>query len=113
MALKLARPRRSRNRRSPVILGGAQLAIRTCEMFVLRLHRRWREMMLVLELPFPFVGTSADSASPAVVAYAIHGHISDHRAVHVRVVNLPSVDVHHCGVVPEHSAFPSPANETD
>src|SRR5690348_7259236 len=82
-------------------------------MLVFPLHGRRLEMPLVLKLSFPLGRPRIDSASAPVVAHAIHGNVSDDRAIHIGVVNHRCVHVHYRRVVPKCSMLPAPADETD
>src|SRR5271168_872727 len=96
-----------------MILRSQQRAIRAGGVFVLRLHGRWSDMMLVRSSPLRRVWLGNYSACPAVEADAIYGLGMHDRPIHIRRVNHRRIYVHHGCVVREDSAIPAPADESN
>src|SRR5580704_19679414 len=102
--VKLARLRGRGDRRLAMILGSQQGAIRAGGVFVLSLHGRWRDVMLVLRGAFGGGRLGCDSAGSAVIANVIvHGNVVDDGAIDVRVVNHGGIYAHHGDVIGKYS----------
>src|SRR5581483_12054914 len=110
VTMEFTRPRRSCNRRTPMIHRREKFAIAASAVFVVRLHPGLFEVMLMHGHFFTAAWPRVDSMRTAVEAYAVHGDIVDHRPV----INVNVGDRHIADgtVVEEMPAAPFPTIET-